>query len=84
MSKRLQVVMDDREWKEIAAVARRRGQTVSEWVRAALRVARRAEATVPSEKKLAVIRAAARLDGPTADIGEMLREIEAGYRGPDE
>ena len=30
-------------------------------------------------KKLQVIRAAARFDYPTADIGRLLREIEMGY-----
>jgi hypothetical protein len=31
--------------------------------------------------KLAAIRAGARLDGPTADIDQMLAEIEQGYEG---
>jgi hypothetical protein len=74
MSKRLQVVLDEREWNEIADAAKRRGQTVSEWVRVALRAARRSESTV--EQKLAAIRAAVRIDGPTADIDQILAEIE--------
>ena len=84
MSKRLQVVMDDREWKEIAAAAKRRGQTVSEWVRSTLRSARRSDGAGTAEKKLATIRSAVRMNGPTADIDEMLNEIEMGYRGRPE
>jgi hypothetical protein len=80
MSKRLQVVMEDREWKEIAAAAKRRGQTVSEWVRATLRAARRSDGSGAAEKKLAAIRTAVRMNGPTADIDQMLAEIETGYR----
>jgi hypothetical protein len=81
MSKRLQVVMDEREWKEIAAAAKRRGQTVSEWVRTTLRTARRSDGSGTAEKKLAAIRSAVRMNGPTADIDQMLDEIERGYRG---
>ena len=76
--------MDDREWKEIVAAAKRRGQTVSEWVRSTLRSARRSDGTGTAEKKLAAIRSAVRMNGPTADIDEMLREIEMGYGGRPE
>lgn len=51
--------------------------TTDEWVRAALREARRRERGV--EDKLAVVRRAVRHSFPTADIEQMLREIEQGY-----
>jgi hypothetical protein len=70
--------MDESEWEEIEAVARRCGQTVSEWVRGALRAARREEPTGPVDRKLAALRVAARFDGPTADIDQMLAEIARG------
>ncbi len=79
MSKRLQVVMDEREWTEIEAAARRHGQTVSDWVRVVLRAARREESSGSVDKKLAVLRAAMQFDGPTGDIGQMLSEIDRGY-----
>jgi len=79
MSKRLQVLLDEREFAEIRRIARARHMTVAEWVRQALRDARREEPRSESGKKLAVIRAAARHSFPTADVDEMLAEIERGY-----
>lgn len=81
MSKRLQVVLDDREYREIKRMAREHRMTVSEWVRRTLRRARRTEPASAAGKKLDVVRAATRHDFPTADIEQMLDEIERGYRG---
>ncbi len=79
MSKRLQVLFDDEEFLEIQQSARRSRMTVAEWVRQALRRARQDHpATV--QVKLAAVAEAARHEFPTADIGDMLREIEAGHR----
>ncbi|MBA2427042.1 MAG: ribbon-helix-helix protein, CopG family [Actinobacteria bacterium] len=79
MSKRLQVVLDESEWAALAHEARRRGVTLSEWVRQALRDARRREPGDDAGTKLQVIRAAATHSFPTAGIDEMLGEIESGY-----
>ena len=77
MSKRLQVLFDEEEYREIQASARRSRVTVAEWVRQTLRQARHDHpATV--EAKLAAV--AASHEFPTADIDVMLREIEAGQR----
>jgi hypothetical protein len=48
-------------------------------VRQALTVARRREPTGDPRKKVAVVRAAARHANPSADIEQMLAEIETGY-----
>jgi hypothetical protein len=79
MSKRLQVLLDEPELREIERAARSRQLTVAEWVRQALRAARRREPRGDPGKKLAVVRAAARHAYPTADIDEMLAQIERGY-----
>ena len=79
MSKRLQVLLDEREWREIRKTARTRRMTVAEWVRQALRGARREVSTGDVDAKLAAIRAAARHSFPTADIDRMNEEIERGY-----
>jgi len=79
MPKRLQVILKDPEYREIRRAARSRQMTVAEWVRQALTQAHRREPRGDVSKKLAVIRAAARLDYPTADIDRMLEEIEMGY-----
>ncbi len=79
MSKRLQVLLDEPEIREIQRAARAKRMTVAEWVRGALRDARRKEPLGDVADKLAAIRRAARHQGPTADIGQMLAEIEKGY-----
>jgi hypothetical protein len=83
MSQRLQVVLEDDEFAEIRRVARRHRMTVAEWVRQALRAARRDEPVVEPARKLGVVREAIRGDYPTADIGMMLTEIERGYGDPE-
>lgn len=82
MSKRLQVVLDDKELEEIKVVAERYQMTVSEWVRHTLREARRDEPTKSVEFKLAALEKAYRCesDGPAVEIEQMLEEIEQGYR----
>ena len=79
MTTRIQVLLEDDEFAEIREVARRHGMSVAEWVRQALRRARRDEPSGDPRKKLAAIRAAGRGDSPTADIDQMLVEIEGGY-----
>lgn len=82
MSKRLQVVLDDKEFADIQQAARRSRMTTAEWVRQALRAVRRAQPQGDVKKKLEVVRAAVRHEFPTADIDRMLDEIERGYLGP--
>lgn len=79
MSKRLQVLLEENEMAAIGRVARARRMTVADWVRAALRAAQREEPAAPPERKLAVVRAATRHAFPTADVDQMVAEIEAGY-----
>lgn len=81
MSKRLQVLLDDEEYREIQGVARRQRVTVAAWVRQALRQARSDDAGT-IDAKLRAIAEASRHSFPTADIEDMLEEIEAGYRQP--
>ncbi len=81
MSKRLQVILDDKEYAEIRQSARRNRLTTAEWVRQALRAMRRTEPQGDVKKKLDVVRAAVRHEFPTADIDQMLEEIERGYGG---
>ena len=81
MSKRLQVLVEDAEMRDLRRVARRNNVTVAEWVRRALRTARRSEPTRDADRKLAVIRAAVRQSFPAGEIGLMLAEIERGYLG---
>jgi transposase-like protein len=81
MSQRLQVLLDEDEFAQIRRVARRHKVTVAEWVRQALREARRDEPAADPRRKLAAVREAVRGAYPTADITQMLRETEQGYLG---
>jgi hypothetical protein len=80
MAKRLQVILQDPEYREIQRIARSRRMSIAEWVRQALSLATRREPLGDSAKKLDLIRAAARHHYPTAEIDEMLAQIERGYR----
>ena len=77
--KRLQVLMDDEELREIQSLARRERVTTAAWVRQRLREARERQARPDVATKLAAVQAAYRHQGPTADIDQMLSEIEDGY-----
>ncbi|BBU22308.1 hypothetical protein [Mycobacterium xenopi] len=79
MSKRLQVLLDEEEWEQLQKIARRHRTTVSEWVRRTLREAQGREPGSDLTAKLRAVRTAARHEYPTADIAQMLEEVERGY-----
>ena len=76
MSTRLQVRLDDADMKEIPTIACRNGMTVAAWVRRAIRAAKAEEPAADPQRKLDALRAAVSHSFPTADIEEMLAEIE--------
>ena len=79
MSKRLQVILQDPEYREIQRAAHSRHMSIAEWVRQALDLARRREPTGSMGKKLEAVRRAAQCGYPVGDIDRVLAEIEAGY-----
>jgi hypothetical protein len=79
MSKRQQVLLDEAELRDLQDAARRQGVPVSEWVRQTLRDARQRQPQGSIDRKLHAVRSAARHEFPTADIDEMLAQIERGY-----
>jgi hypothetical protein len=79
MSKRMQVLVDEAEFQRMQASARAQGLTLAEWVRQELRVALQRVSTGDAERKLKAVRSAVRHQFPTADIDQMLGEIEQGY-----
>lgn len=79
MSMRLQVVVDEAELAEIRRAAALQGMTVSEWVRQAVRAARRTDSAITPARKYEMIRRAAGHAFPTGDVDQMLQEIEQGY-----
>ena len=80
MSKRLQVLLPDQEMTDIQHLAHRERLTVGEWVRRSLREAREHKPVNGPEMKLKAIRRGAELSFPSADIEQMLDEIERGSR----
>jgi hypothetical protein len=66
---------------EIQRLAKREHLTVGEWVRRALREARAARPSSEPETKLKAVRRAVKYSFPTADMGQILAEIERGYEG---
>ncbi|MDF2771248.1 MAG: hypothetical protein K0S86_741 [Geminicoccaceae bacterium] len=79
MSKRLQVILDDAEYRDLQKAARRRGLTVSQWVRDAIRAMPRLEPSADAARKLSAVREAVRHSYPAPDVDQMLAEIERGY-----
>ena len=81
MSKRLQVLLPDREMSDLQRLAKRENLTLGEWVRRVLRDARTSRPVIEPEAKLNAVRRAAAHSFPTADMKQMLDEIERGYDG---
>jgi len=79
MSKRLQVRLPDQEMAEIQRSAKREHLPVGEWFRRALREAHAGRPLLDPQTKLKAVRGAAKYAFPTADVRQMLTEIERGY-----
>lgn len=84
MTKRLQVLLDDDDLREIQRLARRHHLTTAEWVRRSLQAAREADGGSDLGQKLAAVRTAAAHAFPAPDIEILLDEIERGYGGATE
>jgi hypothetical protein len=80
MSKRLHVLLPDKEMDEIRRFAHRERLPVGEWVRRVLREARSERPVHEPTRKLGAIRKAAAHSFPTGGIEQMLAEIERGYQ----
>ncbi len=83
MSKRLQVILDEQEMREIQEIAKQHRTTVAEWVRQALRAARRQEPRVEAERKLKAMRAAVRHHFPSGDIQKITQQINPVPSSPN-
>jgi len=81
VTKRLQVLVDDAELREIQRTARAPRGSTAEWVRQSLRAARETGGGPDPRSKLEAVRTAVQHSFPVGDIDEMLAEIEGGYLG---
>ncbi len=75
----MQVVLGDEEHRAVETAAAAEGMTVSAWVRHVMWRARREQPSRHIGNRLEAVRAAADHDFPTADLPEMLRQVEQGY-----
>ena len=75
------MLIPDAEMSDIQRLAGRERLTVGEWVRRTLRDARARRPAIDPETKLKAVRRGANYSFPTADIEQMLGEIERGYQG---
>jgi hypothetical protein len=78
VSKRLQIVLPDDEYRAIARAARRRGKPVSQIVRESLKRTLNEETDEDPERRIAAVLRFARFHGPTGGIDEILADIERG------
>lgn len=79
MSRRIQVLLDEQDYREIQGIAGRQRVTLSDWVRQALRKAI-VDHQRTADAKLRAIVDASRHRFPTAGVDVMLREIQDGQR----
>ena len=77
MAKRLQITVDDELYRTIQKFARGKNVGVAEWVRQVLSKAEE-DANDRAARKLRAIAEAYKHNHPTADIDQMLEEIEIG------
>ncbi|MDA0350607.1 MAG: antitoxin [Chloroflexi bacterium] len=78
MSKRLQVVLPDDEYRAIQDAAKRQGKPIARIVRDSLRRTVAEEPEIEPAERIAAVLRFARFSGPTGDIEQMLEEIERG------
>ena len=80
MSKRLQVLLDPKEYKEFMRLAKREKLSLGEWVRRSLRMSARRAPRRSVEEKLAFLDEFSRrnYDAPVGTIEQMNAEIAAG------
>jgi hypothetical protein len=78
VSKRLQVILPDDEYRALAAAAQRQGKPVARVVRESLKRTLGEEAGIDPNDRIAAVLRFARFAGPTGDIDQMLDDIERG------
>lgn len=78
MSKRLQVILPDDEYRAVARAARLGKKPIAQLVRESLRRTVAEERERPAEERIAAVLRFARFTGPTGEIDRILDEIEAG------
>ena len=79
MSKRLQVLIPEEEYKKLKQHAKLERLTLGAWVRSALRRITESESARSPEEKLKAVKHALKIGAPTDNIDDMKKQIESGY-----
>ena len=79
MSKRLQVLLEAKEYKSFQQLAKEAGLSLGEWVRQTLRQTSQRFSKKNPQKKLEQIRKAGKHHNPAGEVEDILKEIEKGY-----
>ncbi|HRC84821.1 MAG TPA: antitoxin [Thermoanaerobaculia bacterium] len=79
MRYQLTVPLEETELEEIREAARAERRAVGDWARDVLLGAKGRRLSLPVQDKLQALREAARHQFPTANLDQMLAEIERGY-----
>lgn len=82
MSKRVQIVMPDDEYRAIARAAKRAGKPVAQLVRESLRRTLAQDVERAPEDRIAAVLRFAKFEGPTGNVDSILAEIERGRALP--
>lgn len=78
MSKRLQVILPDDEYRAVQDAAQRQGKPIARLVRDSLRRTLSEESEIEPAERIASVLRFARFSGPTGEIDQLLEEIERG------
>lgn len=79
MNKRLQVLIETKEYKSFMRIAKAAGLSLGEWVRQSLRKTLNEKSSTDHQTKMAKVYRLARAgDLPSGDIEEILEQIETG------
>lgn len=78
MSKRLQILLPEKEFNELRKVCKKHAVTVAEWVRASIRTSLESSRPIPVEQRIETLLKFAENRGPTGEIDEILSAIEKG------
>ena len=79
MSRRLQVIVDDKEYQYFKRLAQAAHTSLGEWVRQMLRQGSERTSSKSAQEKLRGLDQVIHNEFPTGDIDQVLREIERGY-----
>lgn len=82
MSKRLQILIPEKDYRRLVHVSKQNDTTVSEWVRNCINIRMNHKTIEAPEKRLAKIMKYARYNGPSGSINQILKEIDQGTTLP--